>query len=85
MTTHFTVPARVEAGRFAAGKRIAATAGFDAGNTFDRHVIEAFNAWGLAPASADRGRPCPGVLIRAHRLSRWTSKVDSSTCRRARV
>lgn len=40
-------PSRVEICRFPAGKRIAVTASFDDGHTFDRRVVEAFNAWGL--------------------------------------
>ena len=41
------VPARIEICRFPAGKRIAVTTSFDDGHTFDRRVVEAFNAWGL--------------------------------------
>src|SRR5690349_13831311 len=41
------VPARIEIFRFPAGKRIAVTSSFDDGHTFDRRVVEAFNAWGL--------------------------------------
>lgn len=40
-------PSRIEICRFPAGKRIAVTTSFDDGHTFDRRVVEAFNAWGL--------------------------------------
>lgn len=43
-------PARVETCRFPGGKRIAVTTSFDDGHTFDRRVVEAFNAWGLKGA-----------------------------------
>lgn len=43
----FTAPARIEICRFPAGKRIAVTTSFDDGHTFDRRIVEAFNAWGL--------------------------------------
>ena len=47
MKTGSTAPARIEICRFPAGKRIAVTTSFDDGHTFDRRVVEAFNAWGL--------------------------------------
>ncbi len=40
-------PARVEICRFPGGKRFALTTSFDDGHTFDRRVVEAFNAWGI--------------------------------------
>lgn len=47
MSTDSPRPARIEICRFPAGKRIAVTTSFDDGHTFDRRVVEAFNAWGL--------------------------------------
>lgn len=47
MNTHPSVPSRIEICRFPAGKRIAVTTSFDDGHTFDRRIVEAFNAWGL--------------------------------------
>lgn len=40
-------PSRIEICRFPEGKRIAVTTSFDDGQTFDRRIVEAFNAWGL--------------------------------------
>ena len=47
MSTDSPRPARIEICRFPAGKRIAVTTSWDDGHTFDRRVVEAFNAWGL--------------------------------------
>ena len=47
MSTDSAVPARIEICRFPAGKRIAVTTSFDDGHTFDRRLVEAFNAWGI--------------------------------------
>jgi len=47
MKTGNAAPARIEICRFPAGKRIAVTTSFDDGHTFDRRLVEAFNAWGL--------------------------------------
>jgi peptidoglycan-N-acetylglucosamine deacetylase len=47
MSTDSPRPARIEICRFPAGKRIAVTTSFDDGHTFDRRIVEAFNAWGL--------------------------------------
>ena len=47
MKTGNAAPARIEICRFPAGKRIAVTTSFDDGHTFDRRIVEAFNAWGL--------------------------------------
>jgi peptidoglycan-N-acetylglucosamine deacetylase len=47
MSTESPRPARIEICRFPAGKRIAVTTSWDDGHTFDRRIVEAFNAWGL--------------------------------------
>jgi len=47
MKTGHARPSRIEICRFPAGKRIAVTTSFDDGQTFDRRIVEAFNAWGL--------------------------------------
>ncbi|MDF3059850.1 MAG: polysaccharide deacetylase [Rariglobus sp.] len=47
MSSESIAPARIEICRFPAGKRIAVTTSFDDGHTFDRRVVDAFNAWGL--------------------------------------
>ncbi|CAM2891302.1 polysaccharide deacetylase family protein [Rariglobus hedericola] len=47
MSTDSPRPARIEICRFPAGKRIAVTTSFDDGHTFDRRIVEAFNAWGI--------------------------------------
>ncbi len=40
-------PTRVEIPSFPGGKRIAVTTSFDDGHTFDRRIVDSFNAWGL--------------------------------------
>lgn len=40
-------PRRIEIPRFPGGKRIALTTSFDDGDTCDRKIVAAFNAWGL--------------------------------------
>lgn len=47
MNNRPAVPSRIEICRFPAGKRIAVTTSFDDGHTFDRRIVDAFNAWGM--------------------------------------
>jgi peptidoglycan-N-acetylglucosamine deacetylase len=41
------IPRRIEIPAFPKNKRIAVTTSFDDGQTFDRHIVAAFNQWGL--------------------------------------
>jgi peptidoglycan/xylan/chitin deacetylase (PgdA/CDA1 family) len=46
-TAALQAPRRIEICRYPGGKRLAVTTSFDDGHTFDRRIVEAFNAWGL--------------------------------------